>query len=103
MENLHQLSELEIRMGFAVLCVEATAKKLGCSYSEIYKRIKRAGLLHQLTTQLDILHTQSKEYVTDAIIETLERIENQAKQKAYVDSLPWSDLHSREAPLSCWA
>ena len=82
MENLHQLSELEIRMGFAVLCVEATAKKLGCSYSEIYKRIKRAGLLHQLTTQLDILHTQSKEYVTDAIIETLERIENQAKQKS---------------------
>lgn len=82
MENLHQLSELEIRMGFAVLCVEATAKKLGCSYSEIYKRIKRAGLLHQLTTQLDILHTQSKEYVTDAIIETLERIENQEKQKS---------------------
>ena len=82
MENLHQLSELEMRMGFAVLCVEATAKKLGCPYSEIYKRIKRAGLLHQLTTQLDILHTQSKEYVTDAIIETLERIENQAKQKS---------------------
>ena len=82
MENLHQLSELEIRMGFAVLCVEATAKKLGCSYSEIYERMKRTGLLHQLTTQLDILHTQSKEYVTDAIIETLERIENQAKQKS---------------------
>lgn len=81
MENPYQLSELEIRMGFAVLCVEATAKKLGCPYSEIYERMKRAGLLHQLTTQLDILHTQSKEYVTNVIIETLERIENQAKEK----------------------
>ena len=79
MENPYQLSELEIRMGFAVLCVEATAKKLGCSYSEIYERMKRTGLLHQLTTQLDILHTQSREYVTNAIIETLERIENQSK------------------------
>ena len=43
--------------------------------------MKRTGLLHQLTTQLDILHTQSKEYVTNAIIETLERIENQTKEK----------------------
>ena len=81
MENPYQLSELEIRMGFAALCVEATAKKLGCSYSEIYERMKRTGLLHQLTTQLDILHTQCKEYVTNAIIETLERIENQTKEK----------------------
>lgn len=80
MENPCQLSELEIRMGFAVLCVEATAKKLGCSYSEIYERMKRTGLLHQLTTQLDILHTQSREYVTNAIMETLERIENQSKE-----------------------
>lgn len=80
MENPYQLSELEIRMGFAVLCVEATAKKLGCSYCEVYERMKRTGLLHQLTTQLDILHTQSREYVTNAIIETLKRIENLSKE-----------------------
>ena len=66
-------------MGFAVLCVEATAKKLGCSYSETYERMKRTGLLHELTTHLDILHTQSKDYVTDSIIEALERLEKQKK------------------------
>ena len=77
MKKLGELSEPEIRMGFAALCVEATAQKMGCSYQEVYERMKRTGLLRGLTTRLDPLHTQSREYVTDAMIEALERLEKQ--------------------------
>lgn len=69
------LSELEARMAFASLCVEATAKKAGISYKEMFDRMKRVGLIQEYVKRLDPVHTQSRDYVTDEILHTLLRLE----------------------------
>lgn len=79
MERLLELTDVEVRMGFAASCVEAAAKRAGCTYKEMYRRMKRVGLIQALASRLDPLHTQSREYVTTQILETLERLE--IKQK----------------------
>lgn len=69
------LSELEVRMAFASLCVEATAKKVGVSYKEMFDRMKNVGLIQEYVKRLDPVHTQSREYITDELLRTLERLE----------------------------
>lgn len=79
MERLLELTPIEIHMGFAALCVEATAKRTGCTYNEIYQRLKRVGLIQEFASRLDPLHTQSVEYIVEDILTALERLE--AKQE----------------------
>lgn len=79
MERLFELSDVEIRMGFAALCVEAAAKHAGCTYKEMYQRMKRVGLIQALTRRLDPLHTQSREYIVNDLLEALQRLEAQQK------------------------
>ena len=69
------LSELEVRMAFASLCVEATAKKVGVSYKEMFDRMKNVGLIQEYVKRLDPVHTQSREYITDELLRTIERLE----------------------------
>lgn len=66
-------------LGFASLCVEATAKKVGCSYLDMYNRLYHVGILQGLTKQLDPLHTQSLDYVTTDILNALTRLEAKTK------------------------
>ena len=40
MERLLELTDIEIRMGFAASCVETAAKQVGCTYKEMYRRMK---------------------------------------------------------------
>lgn len=76
------LTEVETRMGFAVLCIEATAKQVGCSYKDMYQRMKRVGLMQAFTHRLDPLHTQSREYVVNDILRALARLEEKQKGDA---------------------
>lgn len=62
-------------LAFAAMCVDLTAQAEGCSRLEMYKRMKKVGLTHGLTTRLDALHTQSKEYVVEALRQALHRLE----------------------------
>ena len=41
MERLLELTDIEIRMGFAASCIEAAAKQVGCTYKEMYRLDKR--------------------------------------------------------------
>lgn len=75
MKQLMELSETEIRLGFAALCVEATARTIGCGYREMYDRLHRVGLIQQIAKQLNPLHTQSREYVVEDILSALTRLE----------------------------
>ncbi len=68
-------SETQQALAFAAMCVDATAKEVGCKRLEMYLRLKNAGLIHGLTTKLDALHTQSKEYVVEALLQALYRLE----------------------------
>lgn len=75
MNETRELSELDTRMAFASLCVEATAKQANCSFREMYERLKRVGLIQEYIKHLDPVHTQSREYVVNEILQTLERLE----------------------------
>lgn len=59
-------------MQFMVFTVEAAARKLGISSSELVERLERQNLIEdRLIRFYDTLHTQSVDYVADDIIETL--------------------------------
>jgi hypothetical protein len=63
----------EIRNIFASSCVEAAARKLGCSTSEMYRRMKRVGLIAGfILPGYDVLHTQSREHVTEDVLGALQ-------------------------------
>ena len=42
----------------------------------MYNRLKDVGLIQQYVKTLDPVHTQSREYITNEILQTLERLES---------------------------
>ncbi len=45
---------------------------MGCSTGEMYRRMKRVGLIHGfIIPGYEGLHTQSREYVTDIVLSAL--------------------------------
>ena len=72
MERNFEFTETESRLAFAALCVECAAKRLGCTAREMYQR-----MIQQIAHQLDPLHTQSREYVTQDIVKAVQRLEAQ--------------------------
>lgn len=74
-------TEMQQALAFAAMCVDLTAETEGCSRLEMYNRMKKVGLIHGLTTKLDALHTQSKEYVVEALQQALHRLEGNVSQQ----------------------
>ena len=68
-------AETQQALAFAAMCVDLTAEAEGCTRLEMYNRMKKVGLIHGLTTRLDALHTQSKDYVVAALQTALHRLE----------------------------
>lgn len=76
MERLLELTDIEIRMGFAASCVETAAKHAGCTYKEMYRRMKRVGLIENyILRHYDTIHTESRENITANILECLDNWE----------------------------
>ena len=72
MERLLELTDIEVHMGFASLCVEAAAKRTGCTYMEMYRRTKRVELINNyIIPHYDTTHTESRENITESILECL--------------------------------
>ncbi len=60
------------KIHFAVMAIENGARKLNISGKEMHDRLKKQDLIHnRLIKRYDDLHTQSLEWVTDDICETL--------------------------------
>ena len=73
MEEYMKLSEDEIRMGFVASCIESVADKLSLPYIEIFERMERVGLIdNYIYSCYDALHTESRNNLTDNLIQTLE-------------------------------
>ena len=67
------------KIHFAVMAIESGAKQMDIPAPQMQMRLDKVGLIHKrLIRHYDMLHTQSLEYVTDDIIETLKNRE--AKQ-----------------------
>lgn len=78
MSNLIELSHTEIVLAFVAFCIESTARRLGKSYMEIYERMKKVRMIDDFIIPCyDALHTQSRERVTDDMIEYLNNKETQ--------------------------
>lgn len=66
------------RIHFAVMAIEASAKKENVSGASMYKRLKKQGLIHErLFKYYDQLHTQSLDWVSDDLVETLHNWEQE--------------------------
>lgn len=57
---------------FMVIAIETAAKKYGISPSELSARLEKQGLIEgRLWKYYDMLHTQSRDYVADDLMEAL--------------------------------
>lgn len=64
------------KIHFAVMAIESGAKKMDIPAPQMQIRLNKLGLIHKrLIRHYDMLHTQSLEYVTDDIVETLKNRE----------------------------
>ena len=71
------------KLHFAVMVIEATAKKQQIQGDVMYKRLKAQDLIRQrLLQHYETLHTQSLEWVVEDTIETLKNWENERKEYA---------------------
>lgn len=77
-----QLSnEIYRQVHFAVMAIEASAKKEKISGKEMHDRLKLQDLIHKrLFRYYDQLHTQSLEWVVDDTLETLHNWELESKK-----------------------
>lgn len=66
-------TEEELRTIFVSSCIESAARARGCPASEMYRRMKHIRLIEDYIWGFyDVLHTQSREYVTEDILRTLD-------------------------------
>lgn len=74
MNDMHKVEDTEEyrKIHFAVMAIESGAEKLNISGQEMENRLHKQDLIRQrLINQYELLHTQSLEYVSDDISETL--------------------------------
>ncbi len=71
------------KLHFAVMVIEATAKKQKVTGDVMYQRLKAQDLIHQrLLRHYEALHTQSLNWVVEDTIETLNNWEKEGKEYA---------------------
>jgi hypothetical protein len=75
------IKEKEYRkLHFAIMVIEASAKKQNIESREMYRRLKRQDLIRlRLSRHYETLHTQSLDWVVDDTIETLNNWEAENK------------------------
>ena len=68
-ENIKNSRELE----FAVFCIENVAARLGVDAKRVYQEFKKKSdiLNGYIVPEYEILHTQSKEYIVDELLEVM--------------------------------
>lgn len=72
MERVVELSHDEKVMAFVASCVEGVARKMGTTYRKAYERMNRSGVIDDFCLGCyDVLHTESREHVTEDVIECL--------------------------------
>ena len=63
-------------MEFVIFAIESAAQKLGIPAPTLYNRLEKLNLIRQyLISGYDMLHTQSREYIADTLVEALENWE----------------------------
>lgn len=72
MENIIEISKMQVIMAFVATCIEATARLLNTSYKEVYQRMKKVGMIeHYILPHYEVLHSESRENLAEGIVECL--------------------------------
>lgn len=68
-EKIKNAQELE----FAVFCIENVAEKLGVSAEKVYKAFtEKSDILNgYIVPEYEVLHTQSREYIVNELIDVM--------------------------------
>lgn len=70
----------ELKLAFAASCVEGLARRLVLPYTEVYERMSRTGVIaNYILPFYDTLHTESREYLLDDILEYMKNKERSAQ------------------------
>lgn len=73
------------QLEFAVFALEATAQKANIPTEELFDRLNKLGLVQNILMDCyDTLHTQSRNYITDVILEALYAWEEEAKKEGEI-------------------
>ena len=76
MKERVQLTKNEIIMGFVASCIEDVADTLGVDYLEVYRRMDAVKMIDEyIIPNYEVLHSESRRNVTDGLIGTLKRWE----------------------------
>lgn len=76
LEKLIRIPLDELKLSFAASCVEGLARRTGKPYSEVYSRMSKTGVIENyILPHYDTLHTESREYVLDDVMEYIENRE----------------------------
>ena len=71
------MSDSQVLMGFVASCIEDVAHRLGIDYSDVYRRMDAVGMIENyLIPFYSTLRTESRENLTDSLIDLLQRREN---------------------------
>ena len=69
-------------MEFVIFAIESAAQKLGIPAHTIYNCLENLTILSKyLISGYEMLHTQSREYIADTLVEALENWEAHYKEK----------------------
>lgn len=69
-------------MEFVIFAIESAAQKMGIPAPGLYNRLEKLNLIRNyLISGYDMLHTQSREYIADTLIEALDNWEAYYKEK----------------------
>lgn len=72
MERMQEMTEEQSKMIFVSSCIEATARQEGTHAQGIYSRMMKVGMIdHYIIPNYELLHTQSRQYITDICLKTL--------------------------------
>ena len=68
-KSIQNQNELE----FAVFCIENVADKLGVNAEKVYRAFtEKSNILHgYIVPEYEVLHTQSKEYIVDDLLDVM--------------------------------
>ncbi|MCQ2350978.1 MAG: DUF3791 domain-containing protein [Paludibacteraceae bacterium] len=75
--NVTRSADMDYRyVHFAVMAIESGAQKMNISGKQMHDRLQKQDLIHRrLFGRYEELHSQSLQYVTDDIVETLQNWE----------------------------
>ena len=68
-EKITEAKELE----FVIFCIENVAQKLNVNAEIVYKKLSESNIITEyIVPCFETLHTQSKEYIIDEILDVME-------------------------------